>query len=87
MHNELLELYVIFQAKVLHMRDASGWRHVFDKSVQRLLSIQPLQSITKVDAFFCSEHMTAAPDSASKLRRHFAQDVLYDVIRVDLPPL
>lgn len=48
MRDELLELYVIFQARVLHVRDASGWRHVFDKSVQRLLSIKPLQSLTKV---------------------------------------
>lgn len=62
MHNELLELYVIFLAKVLHLRDASGWRDVFDKSVRRLLSIQPLQSLTKVGAFIASEHITAPPD-------------------------
>eukprot|EP00904_Undaria_pinnatifida_P010865 jgi/Undpi1/6909/HiC_scaffold_21.g09384.m1 len=47
MHNELLELYVIFQAKLLHARDTAGWCDVFEKSVQKLLSIKPLQHLTK----------------------------------------
>lgn len=48
MRNELLELYVIYQAKLLHARDASQWTAVFQTTAQRLLSVLPLQSLTKV---------------------------------------
>lgn len=48
MRNELLELYIIYQAKLLHPLDVPQWTTVFEDTAKRLLTVKPLQCLSKV---------------------------------------
>lgn len=46
---ELEELFVIWQTKLLHPLDSDRWTEVFESTVRSLLMAKPLQSLSKVN--------------------------------------
>lgn len=45
---ELLEEYLVYQAKLLHSMDTAGWSDLMKSTTTTLLRERPLQGLTKV---------------------------------------